>query len=456
MRLIIINKMMFPQKKFHWSVYAVIIITCISLLIDIIANIKQVTLHLNAGIESYNDYPLNIFLDFLAIVGFILFLKQKSLFNYFVLLLILIFKLLFGIQQGTDISYEYLIGANFPKFILEFLPLTVVLFVKNNGLSGWKSLNHILSRKKINSISFIFQTICFGGIFLFSIYINSKEYPDYVNTFSKKASVFFGFHNNKLADISLQRAQKAGQDGLLGKTQYYLGWCEKMNPDKKETLCKIAQYYMEERNIEQALIWYKKALGQSPNDNQIKTSYALCLSFSDPDSAIQYAEELIEIDSNNEIAACILRDYYEQESNDDLAFYWGLRVFNLKEDRQEDKDIEVFSRILSKIICFKDYHNHDNIIIPSSSISVQPIGLSNKDYLRVQKKFQEKNRENGTIALFMHNMRDIEFMDNSYYFVCLPDSQYGQIWSSEKVKRNLSKLIQEYPKTAIFSLIVIK
>lgn len=450
---------MISKKSFHWSVYAVAAVICIRLIIDIIVCFIQKAPYEAVGIESSIDYTMKVILDLMAFVGFALLLIEKSIFNYIVLVIILLFKLFFGVRQGADISYAYLLGANFPAFVIELVPLTATLFIRKSGLSGWNVLSSKepqesdSKKNRTGVISRCIQLTVLGLLILFASFISLKNYPDFVNTFSKKASVFFGLHNNDMARLSLQRAQESEDAGLRGKTDYYIEWCKKMNPNDKEVVDGLAQYFFRNEDFEQALQWYKKALHDDPNDPYLKTSYALCLSYSDLESAVPYAEDLIETDSSNEFAACILRDYYNQVGKDDYAFYWGLRAFNLRENRQSDKDLEVFGEVLSKKICSTNYQNADNTLILSMSVDEQPIyGLSNSEYLERINKIQEK----GVLTLFMHNRTDIGIMEDAYYFVHLPGYPKGEIWRSDKVKRSLELFRYDHPDGTISSLTVIR
>lgn len=450
---------MISKKKFHWSVYVVVAVLFIRLLVNVFLCFAQNAPYAAAEIESSDDYWLLAFLNLLAIFGFALLLLEKSTFNYIVLLIVLVFKMLFGVRHGSDISYYYLIGANFPSFIIEVLPLTAVLFIRKVGLSGWKVLSSKepesddsrSSRTKV--ISKCIQLTVLGLLFILSFLINSQEYPDFVNKFSKRASVFFGLHNNDLARLCLQRAQESEDGGLPGKTDYYISWCKKMNPNDTEVIDGIAQYYFRNEDFENALVWYRKALRKYPNDPYLKTSYTLCLSYSDIESALPYAEGLIEEDPSNSTAACILRDYYNQIKKDDLAFYWGLRAFNLRENRQSDKDLKVFAEVLSKMICSTDYQKYENTLITSQSVDNQQIfGLSNSEYRARIKKLQES----GILTLYMYNRTDIGIMDDTYYFVHLPGFPRGEIWRSDKVKRNLELFLHDHPDGTISSLIVVR
>ena len=447
------------KKSFHWSVYVVSAVVVIRLMMDIFFSITQASLYSSIEMPSSNDYALRVFLDSLCILGYLGFLIEKTLFNYIILVIFCTCKLFLNVRQGTDISYAYMVGGNFLTFLIELLPLSAILFIKKNEITGWKLLSRKVydrdgsSSDKCHKVSKWIQIAALAILTVLSIIICSRDYPDFVDTFSQKVSVFCGCHNNGLAKLSLQKAIDSEDSGLTGKSQYYIDWCKKFNPDDLDILTDLADYCFLQEDYEAAILLYKKALKQDPNNKNVKTAIAKCLYSSGNDLTLPWVESLIDEDPENSIAAGILRDHYHKVGNSKLAFYWGIRAFCYKENRQDEHDITVFAEILSDKICSVDYYNNSNTLIMSKSVDEQPIFcISNDEYLDSSDKIKER----GILTLYMHNSRDIGIVDDVYYFVFIPGYQQGEIWHADKLKRNLKQLVKDHPNVITSSMVIIR
>ena len=114
---------------------------------------------------------------------------------------------------------------------------------------------------------------------------------------------------------------------------------------------------------------------------------------------------------------------------------------------------EAFAKVLSIKICSTNYQESENTLILSKTKDEQPIyGASNDDYRERIKKVQDT----GIMTLYMHNRVDIGIIDDVFYFVHLPGYPEGEIWRSEKVKRNLNQLLREHPDATLSSLIIVQ
>lgn len=451
------------NKNFNLAAKIILGISMFMLVVDAILCFHHADLYssLNAGI-NYSHYIIKAFLNLImAVVAFWIFYgKRWALITFIMLGIVRIFA---TIPVGVETSVAYLIGQNTTYFIRDVGLFAIAMCFRKNHISGWRAFfandssteaieqDYKATSKKAKIYKYIL-TSALSIVAILVIIINFTKYPDFVNTFTDKASVFFGIPNNKLASICLQKSKDSYELGLSGKVDYYIDLCKKLKPSNVETISGIADYYDKQEDYDSALKWYKKGLRAMPDNEYLKNSVAHCLYKTDIDEAVSYAEAMIEDNPSNGIAACILRDYYYQKEEYDPAFYWGLRAFHNKPN-QEKSDLDVFSRVLSKKICKTGYQNKEISLIVSCNIDEQPVyGMTLHEFAEREQQL----RKTGHLTLCLRNKGDLPPKEGFYYFIHLLDYEAGDIWPYDRLLRNIDALTKDHPDVIICSLSIIE
>lgn len=450
------------ERNFNLAAKIILGLSMFMLVIDAILCFQQADLYssLNAGI-NISHYIIKAFLNLImAVVALWIFDgKLWALVTYIALGFVRVFA---TIPAGTETSIAYLIGQNSTYFIRDVGLFATALCFRKNHISGWRMFfTKDSSREatgqeqkpstKNTKISIYIISAFFSAIAILGIVINFVKYPDFVNTYADKASVFFGIPNNELAGICLQKSKDSYELGLQRKVDDYIKLCKRLKPNNVEIVSGIADYYKAKENYKSALKWYQKGLRVMPNNKYLTSSVAQCLYQTDIKAAVPYAEAMIEENPEDGIAARILRDYYCQKKEYESAFYWGLRAFR-NNPNQEKSDLEAFSPILSNKIHNTGYQKNEITLIVSCNIDEQPI------YGMTQDEFAEREqrlRGTGFLTLCLLNKGDLPPREGVYYFIHLLEYNEGEIWPHDRLRRNIVDLTAKYPDVAISSLSIL-
>ena len=174
------------HAHFHWTVYAAAAIALFSLAVKAFSAITGHTLISTFCIGNSEPYVFGACISILAIVVLALLLWRKKG-VYYVLYAILLLLLFFAyIPWKSNIAYSYLLGRNAPALFEGLILLTIALFFKKGGRSGWNTL-FSAAKPNINLRPVIITgSAILAGCLALCIIVSSKEYPDYVTSFKDK------------------------------------------------------------------------------------------------------------------------------------------------------------------------------------------------------------------------------------------------------------------------------
>ena len=351
------------RGKFNWLVFGAIAVAIVLHFLELVDLGFRFSLAKN-GIPVSSSSRYLFLLHLLVLSGLILFLVFRKKWSFGVLAFLLLFKLFFPVNIHSDITYAYTVGSVFVEFLRDVLLVTIPLFTKKDGITGWNSLlgkgqsDNIAgpgednvqktvttkSRKVVGAIFYIVAPLV-ALLLILLVITMSKEYPDYVSSFKDKVSVVLRVPNNAMARKSLDMAFSASSKGLSNREEEYMEWCTRFNPDDADLMSEIALYYTLNNDNSSAVYWYEKAYRKKPDDDMLKCNLASAYFYSknNIEKAVMMAESLIEEGAQYNTAYYILRDYYLESEDSAAALYWTVRAYAFSPtmtERDEEKVVD--------------------------------------------------------------------------------------------------------------------
>lgn len=439
------------KAKFHWIIYLVVFLTCASLLFEAI------------GVFCFKSINIfNIVLGVLCLLAgsslFLSIIKNKIV--YFLIFLALALLKCFVINPQNGVPYLYSLGSNTPGFILTVLPISLLLFIRKDGISGWNTMRNKSEMvdaegeiKRNPSTYMIFITL---GLFLAliagALFVNHVSTPEYASSLKDKVYYALNLPNNEMAQQSLDLAVNASENGLDSRVDYYMDWCEKFKPTSLDVIKDIAFFYFVNQNYKKAAEWYGKALEKDPQDDNLKINLASSFSnFGDYNNAVPLAEQVLENDSNNPIGISVLFDYYI--NNDPLkGLYWGTRKLMMSQAISEE-DNENFGIAISNCLSYSDLSSITDMYIVVSTTE-SPRLLPAKQYLADVKS----GKYVGSSVLHLSRYNDEILSQNEYLLAWISGAEQCVIISDDNILRgpgysDLSRRwFAAYPDSLLFTL----